>query len=485
MRIDGQRVFRHIRLGVPCVALLYLADACAPKARPVHSAVEYGPSEPPRDEPPRAQERVEEKKPIPLEPAADKPVSVPEVPAVVRKLEALGPFYDAIDELRNGRRGKSVRILWLGDSHTAADFMTQPVRERIASFGGDGGPGFVRLGLDGYRHGAVQVKPYGRWRKAPILPAQRTRVLDGVFGYGGIRTLPAAGAGVTLSPREARGEELMWTLSLRLAHTSKVDLMLGETKMRVVPEEETIAGGGQFVTLNGLDTDELSLQHVGGDPEIFGVFGDYEEPGVVLDTVGINGARTATALAWEPDQFVAQVSAREPDLLVLAFGTNEVFDQTNPERYVEHNEKLVGLVRQARPNIPCWIVGPPDSSTKEGTSKARVTQVTDAQARAAENLGCAFTSAFELMGGEGSFNRWAREKPAKARSDRIHLTIAGYRELGRLLGLELIDGIPLSETHASLRDDDSSRTFPKIPADVEPDTESNGEFQPKDSPNAH
>ncbi len=434
------------------MALLFSIHACAPKARQVRSASEYGEAESrpiPRLGPPVIA------KPHPLgeaESGETQPAQPPGVPAVVRKLEHLEAFYDAVDDVRNRRRDKSVRILWLGDSHTAADFMTQPVRERLAALGGDGGPGFVRLGLDGYRHGAVRVKPFGRWRKAPILPAQRTRVLDGVFGYGGIRTLPAAGAGVTLAPRDPRGDELTWTLSLRLLHTSKVDFQLGEARMRVLPEDdegELLPGGGQFEALSGTDTEELSVHHVGGDPEVFGVFGDYTSPGVVLDTVGINGARTATPLAWEPEQFVAQVAAREPDLLVLAFGTNEVFDQTTPERYVEHNEELVKLVRQARPGIPCWIVGPPDSSTKEGTSKARVAEVTAAQARAAENMGCAFTSAFELMGGEGSFNRWAREKPAKARGDRIHLTIAGYRELGRLLGEALIDGMPLAQARLS------------------------------------
>lgn len=432
-------------------ALVSLAlGGCAPPPREVRPAAHYGseletPPQPIRASPPPAAENVNERSSAEPDIGTEK-----EPPPVERKLGQLGPFYDAVDALRANKRDTSVRILWLGDSHTAADFMTQPVREHLARLGGYGGPGFVRLGLDGYRHGAAEVKSFGRWRKAPILPAQRTRVMDGVFGYGGIRTLPVAGAGAGASLRKTSGRELVWTLSVRLLHRAKLDVKVGDVRVRAsFDEEETLPGGLQWVPVLGTDTEALEVHHAGGDPEVFGVFADYTVPGVVLDTVGINGARTATPLAWESEQYVAQVRARKPDLLVLAFGTNEVFDQTRPDRYIEHNTKLVELVRQARPEIPCWIVGPPDSSTKEGTSKARVSEVNRAQARAADMIGCAFTSAFELMGGEGSFHRWTREKPAKARSDRIHLTIAGYTRLGELLAHSLIGGVPLGEAMES------------------------------------
>ena len=52
------------------------------------------------------------------------------------------------------------------------------------------------------------------------------------------------------------------------------------------------------------------------------------------------------------------------------------------------------------------------------------------------------------MGGEGSFTRWSRERPAKARGDRIHLTILGYEMLGKLLARELVEGEPLAPNPA-------------------------------------
>src|SRR5690606_12454579 len=112
---------------------------------------------------------------------------------LAHSLPELAEFYRALQALRDGRRAEPLRVTWLGDSHTAADFMPQRLRERLWAAAGPGGPGFVRLGMDSYRHGVAVFERSGRWRKQPILPAQRTRVMDGVFGYGGIRTIPLSG----------------------------------------------------------------------------------------------------------------------------------------------------------------------------------------------------------------------------------------------------------------------------------------------------
>lgn len=60
-----------------------------------------------------------------------------------------------------------------------------------------------------------------------------------------------------------------------------------------------------------------------GRPQLFGVVVEGDKPGLVLDTVGLNGARLATFLAWEPDAWSAELARRKPELVVIAFGTNE------------------------------------------------------------------------------------------------------------------------------------------------------------------
>src|SRR5690349_2624164 len=43
------------------------------------------------------------------------------------------------------QRSEPVRVLWLGDSHTAADFWPDAVRKPLQAAFGSGGPGFVYL----------------------------------------------------------------------------------------------------------------------------------------------------------------------------------------------------------------------------------------------------------------------------------------------------------------------------------------------------
>lgn len=428
--------------------LLATAVGCAPRARAVRPAFQQGglsaetpsPSEPSSDGvakvggPPAAVDA--------LPPEADAPVAEPPMVRVPRALPQLDPFYERLDAVLNGRTDRSVRVLWLGDSHTAADFLTHEVRKHLQATVRPGGPGFVRLGLDGYRHSQVRFSLSGRFNKAPILPAQSTRVLDGVFGYGGIRTLPIAGAKAEATLREPDAAEVVWTLSYRLPKGAQLMVRLGDQSHRLRPESrqdpQEPGAGVTWAAFTGSANETFSVQHVSGDPEIFGAFVDTVDEGVVLDTVGINGARVATPLAWEPDQFREQIRRRGVDLLVVAFGTNEAFDRARTSHYREQTMALVKLAREARPELPCWVVGPPDAANSRGGSLDRVVEITAAQAAAAKELGCAFSSQLELMGGEGSFASWMSARPSKARSDRVHLTISGYKELGELLANELL-----------------------------------------------
>lgn len=377
---------------------------------------------------------------IPPEP---EPLEAPDnvAPAVATPLPELRGFYEALDQLERGERKRSVRVMWLGDSHTAADFMTDEVRNALRSQAPAGGPGYVRLGLDGYRHSEVRLTSTGRFRHAPRLPAQRTRVLDGVFGYGGIRTLPQPGASARAQLSGKYQGAVRWTLSYRLPERAALTVQLGAEKFELSGAGSD-ASDPQAVLYREFDGDagqEFVLKHVAGDPEVFGVFVETLAPGVVLDTVGINGARAATVLAWDRTRFAEAVRLRGVDLLVLAFGTNEIFDNARPDRYEAHIQEIVETVHEVSPELPCWIVGPPDASTEDGRSRVRVAEVTAVQRRSALRLGCAFSSGYELMGGERSFVSWMTHQPPWARGDRIHLTVAGYQELGRLLGVALLN----------------------------------------------
>jgi lysophospholipase L1-like esterase len=151
---------------------------------------------------------------------------------------------------------------------------------------------------------------------------------------------------------------------------------------------------------------------------------------VVLDTLGINGARAATPLAWDERSFVALFKERRPDLVVLAYGTNEVFAAHEPERYHDHFTRLLKRLRRSQVPFDCLLLGPTDVAAPGGGSHPRVAPIDQVERAASEQLGCAYFSLYQAMGGEGSAARWAAERPPLAAKDGVHLTPRGYEEIG-------------------------------------------------------
>ena len=340
-------------------------------------------------------------------------------------------FYADLAALEQKQRTKPVRILWLGDSHTAADFLTGSLRARLQTRFGAGGPGFVRVGLKPYRHTQMHWACDGAWKIEPIPPPRRTPFDDGVFGLGGLRAYPdgaPAQASYEVSAGSARGR-LSWQLWYSLAEGASFRLTVAgvsQVVTRSTAATELASAGFSSLTLDSAPSDKLELLTLGGAPRFYGLIAEGSEPGLVLDAVGIDGARIATTLAWGEASFDAAVRAREPSLLAIAFGTNEAFDADKPEKYRPQYQALLARARTGAPNADCLIVGPPDANAVAGGSEPRVAELDVLQRSIAAELGCGYLSQLEIMGGPGSYSRWAHQTPALAKGDRLHLSAKGY-----------------------------------------------------------
>jgi lysophospholipase L1-like esterase len=366
---------------------------------------------------------------------------------------SLTTFFDALNELRRGTRKEHVRVLWLGDSHTNADFLSGRVRSELTAAFGDGGPGFVRIGARPYRHDGLKVAREGSWNVDPDPPARRVLQDDGVFGLAGTRAGPEAGASfaVQVSSRDAAanapaGFELSYTLPRGASFL--VELSGRRVHVNATTPAEVGASGIAHLTLTAPLASQLVLAPERGAPRFFGVVIERRDhPGVVLDTAGIDGARLETPLAWNEAAFVDEVARRAPALLVIAFGTNEAFDRVNVEKYGRQLAGLVGRVRRGAPQVSCLVLGPTDAPLGDA-SVPRVAEVARALQKASATLGCSFASLQQLMGGEGSFAKGMKAKERLAQPDKLHLTPKGYQELGRALAKLLLDAY--SEGRADL-----------------------------------
>ncbi|HVG34160.1 MAG TPA: SGNH/GDSL hydrolase family protein [Pyrinomonadaceae bacterium] len=182
----------------------------------------------------------------------------------------------------------------------------------------------------------------------------------------------------------------------------------------------------------------------------FGLYGEsatQARSSIIYDVLGINGARAVRLLSYNESSFSSSVARRKPDLIILAYGTNEVTDNNwSVESYQRLFVSILRRFRRAAPQASILIFGPPDRAVRTGSgwqSVGRMTALLEAQRRAAIEMGAGFWSSYGAMGGAGSMNLWVAK--GLGQRDHVHLTAPGYIKLGRLFYDDLLSGY---EAHA-------------------------------------
>jgi len=182
---------------------------------------------------------------------------------------------------------------------------------------------------------------------------------------------------------------------------------------------------------------QLEVRAVGdGDVRVYGLSLDRREHGIVLDALGINGARITTALSWNEQHWAEQLRHRSPSLVVLAYGTNESTDLDVPQHAYERQlVDALGRVARAVPTASCLLLGPArsrDRAERQGqlVDRPKITEIIAAQKRVADAAGCAFYDQLSAMVAKARSPRGQPRTRQRAQKDRVHLTREGYAQLG-------------------------------------------------------
>lgn len=332
-----------------------------------------------------------------------------------------------------GGAAQRVRITHFGDSHIAADLLTAPIRSGLQARFGDGGRGFLLAGRPwaGYRQVSMRAEMAGLWRTDGL----RGGLDDGWFGPGG-----CSSAGIDPTARielEGGGNDAAQRFTqvdvhfLRQPSGGCLEVRAdGVALARVSTAGPWLeAGFARVRTPEGARG--VSLHPMGGgEVRVFGA--SFEGPvGVVWDALGINGAHANRLLRADADGFAAGLSRLAPDLVVLSYGTNELFSgDLDVARNAAQMDEVLTRIRRAVPNADCLLTGPPDFLRK-GKPVPETPALYHAHRRLAEQHGCAFWDAQSAMGGPTSVKRWRRQ--GLAQRDYVHLTRDGYVRLGDML----------------------------------------------------
>ncbi len=396
---------------------------------------------------------------LPTEDLPQRPPPSPPIPSLEGQLETavrpienpegLGPFTDGLVALSRGE-ARVVRVAYLGDSHVAADLYTHYLRRALQARFGDGGHGFVLPGTPwvSYRHGDLSLGATGPWSNRFGRHIQARDPQARILGLGGAAMSsdsPVARWWIQPARRTGRGSVVSEIRVHYLAGPGRGSFTVSADRARLA----TIATGarGREVRVARLNVEpgwhRVEVAPVGdGWVTLLGAALETGS-GVVVDTLGINGATAATPLQWDEEVWAAELEARDPDLVVVAYGANEA--GISPLRtgwYGQTFSKLLRRIRRAAPRAGCLVVAPLDRARLERGEQWRtmptILQIVAIQRQEAAAAGCAFWNTFAAFGGVGAMDAWANADPPLARSDHVHLTPRGYKILAKYLELALI-----------------------------------------------
>jgi len=365
--------------------------------------------------------------------------------------EAIAPFLARLRAARPNA-GMPVHILQIGDSHTAGDNITQGWRSRLQAAHGNGGRGVLAAGkpYQGYITWGVTASQSAGWR---VNATFGSRYQDGgaPLGISGFtQTVSAAGetVGVTADSPDQNFDRVILcaiaqpgggTFILRLGgeeHRWSLDAPTTQPACRAVDSQYPV--GSASIT-----TEDAGIVSITS----FGTF--RRRGGVVLSNVGVVGSQLSHFGRTSDAVLRAEFAAYRPDLIVLAYGTNEGFSPSGSGDGFENSirAQVQRIRRLAGANVPIMLLGAPDAGTSNaglsgglscgpGWYEPRLLSVVrDSQIRVARSLHLAFWNWAAAMGGRCASFQWVLT--AQMRTDHVHFTRPGGDRIGALLDADI------------------------------------------------
>jgi lysophospholipase L1-like esterase len=355
---------------------------------------------------------------------------------------SLDRFYAALWRTERGEPMAITRILHYGDSPTTADLITGDTRQLLQKRFGDAGHGFTLIGKPWawYEHRGIDLSSRG-WQ---MDPGTRWDLRNGLFGLGGVAFSTRTGAysRVTLrDPTQTRLE--VWFL--RQPDGGDITVSSAGQPVGTIATDapSRAAGFARFDLPPGTGTLEFSAE---GLVRMFGITLEKRKTGVVYDSAGMNGASVSMlALIFNENHWAEELRHRNPDLVVLNYGTNESgFAAFLTHEYEKQLREAIRRVRAALPDTSILVMSPMDRGEKNGgeiETLPTIPRIVEIQRRVAGELHCGFFNTYEVMGGEGTMARWYDSQPRLVSADFIHPTPAGARIVAVAFVKELVAGL--------------------------------------------
>ena len=161
-------------------------------------------------------------------------------------------------------------------------------------------------------------------------------------------------------------------------------------------------------------------------------------PGILYHSIGQNGAMFKH---FTNPEFVRQLALLQPSLLIITLGTNETVGIRNltESLFISQVDPFIQLIKEYLPFTAILLTTPAENFRRTARGFERnvnISLVASAITEYAEREGLACFDLYGMTGGVNSCNKWQDAKLLGR--DRIHYSVEGYHEQGKLLYKALV-----------------------------------------------
>ena len=375
----------------------------------------------------------------------------------------LNAFLGELEMLLAGK-DTVIQIVHLGDSHVQAGYFTGPVMRMLHQAFGNAGRGWIApLKMakinepNDYYITSSKVKDWIAGRCIQLAP----KCIWGIGGMGIQTSSKNVDFEVSVTPKNGAGYEF-----------NKVLLYRDDKAIPLLPIEEdniaiyTVLGEATGLPRIAVDTfsmeDQVMSLHLLNMPHDFPHdFGTdiLQTPncyygfslingnaGILYHAIGQNGAMFSH---YSNSDYFRQLALLQPSLIIITLGTNEAFSIRNltDTMFASQLDLFIQLVKEHLPTTAILLTTPAESFRRTSKGYVRnenISLIANTMMEYAEREGLAYFDLFGMTGGINSSQKWQDSKLLGR--DRIHYTVEGYYEQGKMLYKALIRTITNYET---------------------------------------